>query len=379
MSERTSPGPVTGIGEWVRRRTDELAPSPVPWAALERRHRRGVVRRASLAVAGVVAVVLVAGTVAALTGDDRTALLPAVPTPTGPLPSSGCEDEKVTKADAGPVLRLPDRAPFGLPWGVPYIDQDFGRCGGYLQLTAWTEDPGTHQVTRWVEISSSPWQDELGTGCDRFDGGGQMPGTCRTLRVAGRPQQVLWVAPPEPQVRWVERGRLWTIFTHGFDASTLEAAVRDLRLDDDGRVDPGSLPRGMDVLQSPEETDSGRVLSIWWGTDPQQPESVIFAVQDSPLADPFAALREMPFATAGARMTVVDVGGRAGYWYEDEVRDEPQLHYPKRVLRWRGDDGVTMSLEGDRLTLPEAMAVATSVRKVSPDDTRLVTPPPRTN
>jgi hypothetical protein len=56
MSERTSPEPVTGIAEWVRRRTDELAPSPVPWAALERRRRRGVVRRGSLAVAGMVAV-----------------------------------------------------------------------------------------------------------------------------------------------------------------------------------------------------------------------------------------------------------------------------------------------------------------------------------
>lgn len=98
MTDETSPAPAAepGAAELavaVHQRTDELTPGPVPWAALERRHRRGTLRRGSLALAGVVAAaaaVLVAVTSGigplSATSED---VVPAGPWPGDPVLSAG--------------------------------------------------------------------------------------------------------------------------------------------------------------------------------------------------------------------------------------------------------------------------------------------------
>ena len=90
MTDETYPGPpadptAVQLAAAVRRRTDQLTPGPVPWAALQRRHRRGTVRRGSLALAGVVAAA--AGVLLAVTSGigPLTATTQDV-TPAGPWP-----------------------------------------------------------------------------------------------------------------------------------------------------------------------------------------------------------------------------------------------------------------------------------------------------
>jgi hypothetical protein len=55
MTNEQSPVPSADLAVAVHRRAERLDPGPVPWAALQRRHHRGTVRRRSLALAGVAA------------------------------------------------------------------------------------------------------------------------------------------------------------------------------------------------------------------------------------------------------------------------------------------------------------------------------------
>jgi hypothetical protein len=347
-------------------------PAPPLAAVRERAARRRRGRATRRVVGAAAAAVLVAGAVAVLTDDAGTKVAPADRRP--PLSRAtmcGGKTPDLTPAAAGPVLRLPARAPLGLPYGQPYLYAEKRDCD-YLDLVAWTEDPATRRITRWLETSSTPYRAEPGKACDRFDGDGQMPGTCREVDIAGESRDVLWSdAEPGPAVRWLDDDdRLWTVFSYGFDELALRAALADFRLSD-GHVESGSLPRGMDVWLAPTEMPADdRILSTWYG---DRTAEVFFGVHSSPLSDPFTQLRGWSYEP-GTRLEVVEVDGRPGYWRESGEAGEG----PDNELTWRGEDGVTLSLSGDRLTKAEALAVAGSVRPVSPDDERLVEPPPPT-
>lgn len=98
MTDETTPTPAAepGAAELavaVRRRADQLTPGPIPWAALQRRHRRGTVRRGSMALAGVVAaaaavVIAVTSGISPLSATSQD-VSPAGPWPGDPGLSAG--------------------------------------------------------------------------------------------------------------------------------------------------------------------------------------------------------------------------------------------------------------------------------------------------
>jgi hypothetical protein len=75
----------------VRRRADDITPTPAPWEALQRRHRRNALRRGSMAVATVVATVVLFAVTggAGLLVAERQDVLPAGPWSGDPELSQG--------------------------------------------------------------------------------------------------------------------------------------------------------------------------------------------------------------------------------------------------------------------------------------------------
>jgi hypothetical protein len=342
---------------------------PPPLADIHRRAGRR--RRNRLARRGAGAAALVTVAAVAVAGFPRGDDVPVTPeTHRSPravrsMACSGSHD--LAPGDLGTVARLPRREPAGLPLSYTQRGRETGACQD-VELTAWHQAPGTHRIDRSLRVGVMAYADEPGERCDRFDGGGQQPGQCRRLTVAGEPRWVLRTTDVGQGIVWAEDGRLWALSGYGFDAAAFEAAVADLRIED-GTVVPASLPAGFDAWVAPDDvpTESLQFVASYGG-DPGVPSSVTFVASDTPLSDPFALLPGTRYPSPGARLTDVDVDGRPGVWTEESRT---------RTLRWRGGDGVSLSLEGASLTLSDALAAARSVRPLAADDARLRCSTPR--
>ena len=129
MTDETYPVPAADLAVAVRRRADALTPGPVPWAGLQRRHRRATVRRGSIVLAGVVAA--------------AACLLIAVTSGIGPLSATSRD-----LAPAGPWPGDP-RLSAGTPWAgalLRHVDDTLGRSTGPSKTLLYAADVDNARV-----------------------------------------------------------------------------------------------------------------------------------------------------------------------------------------------------------------------------------------
>ena len=172
---------------------------------------------------------------------------------------------------------------------------------------------------------------------------------------------------PQLRASWTEPdGSTWRVELDGLELAQAQGLLADLRVTG-GRLDLDALPAG--VL--PERTSL---------TADQQPRRVVRLVSMT-----FGAPEDASSESGRWGLSVADgrlgplladarVGSRRIPWGDGSDRylvwgDNGDAK--SRILQWSGDDGTAFTVMGD-VTLAEALRVARSVRKVTPDDPRLV-------
>lgn len=357
---------LAGLGDVAHR----IPPPPLPeiHRRAARRHRARVARR----TAGVAAVATVVYAIA-FGGSHLSADRSVVPDTQPPGDSTACTGSQVDPKRIGKaLLRLPEHVPAGTAFRQVQAEVLDQSCG-HPAAVAFLVDEATSSITKTITVSNSPLDDgNDGPGpgeCRPISYTGQT-GTCLRARITGEERwswRVSGRAGRVSAITWAQARDTWTVEAAGLSSTELDAALADLRVSGD-RVVPSTLPRGLRQWLPPEEPAEIRTLSGQYlplpedggGSSQNAPGDVTVEVTDDPFATNPLDLSGNGGGALGP-VRIVDVGGAQATWRKDGYG----------TLTWQPDDGVTVRVYGDRLTLDEALRVARSLRPVATTDERL--------